>query len=115
VAARALRVIVRIAALIMGGFVLGLAFLSYKGWITANWGIIQNQTQSFAYNISAQVLHMVNDTSSKFAAHPSLAHTEATPIAASVGFISGFWIGKTLKILDLGDVENIHPVCCRIT
>ena len=71
--------IVKFAAIIVGLFVLGLAFLSYRGWITANWNTIQDQTKSFAYNTSAQVLHIVNDTASKFAAHPSLAG-EATPI-----------------------------------
>jgi uncharacterized membrane protein (Fun14 family) len=64
IAARALRVIMRIAAVIIGAFILMLAFLSYKGWITANWGTIQNQTTSFVYNASAQVMHIVNDTAS---------------------------------------------------
>lgn len=91
-AARALRVIARIAADIIGAFILGLAFLSYKGWITANWPIIQNQTQSLAYNASAQVLHMVNDTASKFTAHPSLT-AEGTPISAAIGFSTGFVLG----------------------
>jgi uncharacterized membrane protein (Fun14 family) len=56
-AARALRVIAKIAGVIIGAFILGLAFLSYKGWITTHWDTIQDQTQSFAYNASAQVLH----------------------------------------------------------
>ena len=78
-AGMAFKRIIKFAAIIDGLFVLGLAFLSYRGWITANWNTIQDQTQSFAYNTSAQVLHIVNDTASKFAAHPSLAG-EATPI-----------------------------------
>jgi uncharacterized membrane protein (Fun14 family) len=86
------RVIAKIAGVIIGAFILGLAFLSYKGWITANWNTIQDQTQSFVYNASAQVLHMVNDTASKFAAHPSLAG-EATPISAAIGFTTGFALG----------------------
>lgn len=59
--------IVKFAAIIVGLFVLGLAFLSYRGWIAANWNTIQDKTQSFAYNASAQVL----ETASKFAAHSS--------------------------------------------
>jgi uncharacterized membrane protein (Fun14 family) len=90
-AARALRVIVKIAAIIIGVFILGLAFLSYKGWITANWPVMQDQAQRFAYNASAQVLHMINDTASKF--HPSMVSAEGTPIAAGVGFMSGFFLG----------------------
>lgn len=92
-AARALRVIAKISAVIIGAFILGLAFLSYKGWITANWPAIQSQTQSFAYNASAQVMNMINNTASKFAAHPSLAHAEATPISAAIGFSTGFVLG----------------------
>src|SRR5262249_29470810 len=87
---------VKFAAIIVGVFILGLAFLSYRDWITANWNTIQDQTQSFAYNASAQVLHMVNNTASKFAfanTHPSLAHAEATPISAAIGFMAGFASG----------------------
>jgi uncharacterized membrane protein (Fun14 family) len=54
-AGMAFRRVVKFAAIIVGLFVLGLAFLSYRGWITANWPVIQNQAQSFAYNASAQV------------------------------------------------------------
>lgn len=92
-AGMAFKRVVKFAAIIVGLFVLGLAFLFYKGWITANWNTIQNQTQSFAYNASAQVLHMVNDTASKFAGHPSLAHAETTPISAAIGFTAGFALG----------------------
>ena len=83
--------IVKFAAIVVGLFVLGLAFLSYRDWKTANWNTIQDQTQSFAYNASAQVLHMVKDTASKFVfanTHPSLAG-EATPISAAIGFALG--------------------------
>jgi len=93
-AGMAFKRIIKFAAIIDGLFVLGLAFLSYRGWITANWNTIQDQTQSFAYNTSAQVLHIVNDTASKFAAHPSLAG-EATPISAAIGFTTGFALGVT--------------------
>ncbi len=93
-AGMAFKRIIKFAVIIDGLFVLGLAFLSYRGWITANWNTIQDQTQSFAYNTSAQVLHIVNDTASKFAAHPSLAG-EATPISAAIGFTTGFALGVT--------------------
>jgi uncharacterized membrane protein (Fun14 family) len=85
--------VVKFASIIVGLFVLGLAFLSYRGRITASWNTIQDQTQSFAYNASVQVLHMVNDTASKFAVHPLLAHAEATPISAAIGFTASFVLG----------------------
>jgi uncharacterized membrane protein (Fun14 family) len=92
-AGMAFKRVVKFAAIIVGLFVLGLAFLSYRGWITANWPAIQSQIQSFAYNASAQVLHMVNDTTSRFVTHPSLANVEVTPIAAGIGFMGGFFLG----------------------
>src|SRR5215813_1010122 len=55
-AARALRVLVRIAAVIIGAFILGIAFLASRGWIDVHWQTIENQTQVMAYNASAAVL-----------------------------------------------------------
>ena len=71
-AGMAFKRIIKFAAIIDGLFVLGLAFLSYRGWITANWNTIQDQTQSFAYNASAQVLY----TASK------IVFCKYTPIAS---------------------------------
>ena len=90
-AARALRVIAKIAAVIIGAFILGISFLAYRGWIDIHWQAIENQTQAMAFNASAQVLNTINDTASKFAA-PSLT-AEATPISAAIGFTSGFFLG----------------------
>jgi uncharacterized membrane protein (Fun14 family) len=94
-AGMAFKRVVKFAAIIVGLFVLGIEFLSYRGWITANWNTIQDQTQSFAYNASAQAINMINDTASKFVqAHSSsLAHAEAAPISAAIGFSTGFVLG----------------------
>lgn len=97
-AAKALRIIVKIAALIIGAFILVIAFLSYKGYITTNWPVIQDQTQRFAYNASQQVLHIINDTASKFQTYHGhigvgLISAEGTPIAAGLGFATGFVLG----------------------
>jgi uncharacterized membrane protein (Fun14 family) len=92
-AGMAFKRVVKFAAIIIGFFVLGLAFLSYRGWITANWNTIRDQTQSFVYNTSAQAMNMINDAASKFAAQSSLAHAEATPISAAIGFSTGFVLG----------------------
>jgi uncharacterized membrane protein (Fun14 family) len=39
-----LRRIIRIAAIIIGAFILGLAYLSYKGWISVQCQIVEDQT-----------------------------------------------------------------------
>jgi hypothetical protein len=48
-----------------------------------------------AYNASTQILHIINDTASKFATsttHSSLA-AQAMPISAGVGFMTGMFLG----------------------
>ena len=52
-----LKRIIKIAAIIIGVFILGLAYLSYKGWISVQWQIVEDQTKQMAYNASAQVLY----------------------------------------------------------
>ena len=91
-----LKRIIKIAAIIIGAFILGLAYLSVKGWINVQWQIVEDQTRQMVYNASAQVLHMINDTASKFASsttHSSLAAAQALPISASVGFMTGMFLG----------------------
>ena len=89
-----LKRIIKIAAIIIGAFTLGLVYLSYKGWISVQWQIVEHQTKQLAYNASAQVLHIINDTANKFATtHSSLAAAQAMPISASVGFITGMFLG----------------------
>ena len=86
-----LKRIIKIAAIIIGAFILGLAYVSYKGWILVQWQIVEDQTKQMAYNASAQVLHIINDT--KFTTtHSSLAAAQA-PISASVGFMTGMFLG----------------------
>ena len=93
-AARAVRLAAKIAALVIGAIVLVLAFLSYKGDITVNWNNLSNQTQSAIYNASHQVLQLVDETSTKFASHPSaIAISEGTPLAGGLGFAAGFAFG----------------------
>jgi YVTN family beta-propeller protein len=65
-----------------------------NGNIYVRWQIIEDQTRHMAYNASAQVLHIINYTASKFVAtHSSLAAAQAMPISASVGFMTGMFLG----------------------
>lgn len=92
IAGYAFKKIVKIAAVIIGTFVLVLAYLSYKGWITANWDMIENQTKNMAFNATQQVINSVNEAATRFHGHDLLT-TQATPIAGAVGFIVGFGLG----------------------
>ena len=58
----ALKRIIKIAMVIVGAFVLGLVYLSYKGLIDVHWGAVANQTQSAAYNATTAILNTVNNT-----------------------------------------------------
>ena len=80
--------------MIIGVFILALAYLSYKGLIQVNWPAIQVQTQSAAYNASQVIMNSINHVSSQLSTHPSLAAAEGTrTIAAGVGFAGGFLMG----------------------
>lgn len=90
-AGKAFKVIAKIVAVIIGLIVLVLAYFSYKGWIDVHWQTVQNQTQSAAYNASLYVSHMINETATKFANHPTLAAVaDGTQVAGGVGFVAGF-------------------------
>ncbi|MGB6527396.1 MAG: FUN14 domain-containing protein [Candidatus Nitrosopolaris sp.] len=51
----ALKRIIKIAAIILGAFFLGLAYLSYKGWVHADWNVIQ--TQTYECNTGSTTIH----------------------------------------------------------
>jgi uncharacterized membrane protein (Fun14 family) len=95
ITAKALRFIAHIAAIVIGIFVLVLAYLSWKGWIAVHWQTVAEQTQSAAYNASQQVMNVINNAATHYTKHPTLFQTESTPIAALVGFIPGLALGLT--------------------
>jgi uncharacterized membrane protein (Fun14 family) len=86
VAGYAIKKVMKIAAVIVGLFVVGLAFLAYKGWI------VENGTGSTLANVTAQAIHTLNDTASQFATH-STGSTSGLPLAAGIGFLPGLIFG----------------------
>lgn len=89
VAGYAFKKLVKIAAVIVGAFILVMAFLSYKGWITANYDVIANQSKDMVMNTTQQV---INEVSTKLHTH-NVLETQATPIAGIIGFVIGLGIG----------------------
>ena len=59
---------------------------------------IRNETQSYMYNASAQVLHMLNDTVSKYATHPSLVSAHCCGGWIYCRFNARYKEMKTLKL-----------------
>jgi uncharacterized membrane protein (Fun14 family) len=92
VAGYAIKKVMKIAAVVVGLFVAGLAFLSYKGWIDVRWTEMENATRSTLADVTTQALHTLNDTVSQFATHSSIA-ASGLPIAAGIGFVPGLIFG----------------------
>jgi uncharacterized membrane protein (Fun14 family) len=92
VAGYAFKKVMKIAAVIVGLFVAGLAYLSYRGWIDVKWTAMENGTRSILANVTAQAIHTLNDTASQIATHSSIA-ASGLLIAAGMGFVPGLIFG----------------------
>jgi uncharacterized membrane protein (Fun14 family) len=64
VAGYAIKKVMKIAAVIVGLFVAGLAYLSYIGWIDVKWTEMENATRSTLESVTTQAIHTLNDTAS---------------------------------------------------
>jgi uncharacterized membrane protein (Fun14 family) len=83
----------KIAAVVIGLFVVGLAFLSYRGWIDVKWVAMENTSRSTLMNPSEQVVHALNNTATQFVSHQSNVAASSLPVAAMVGFVPGLLMG----------------------
>jgi uncharacterized membrane protein (Fun14 family) len=61
----------KIAAVVVGLFVAGLAYLSYKGWIDVKWMEMENATMTTLTNVEGQVVHALDNTASQFTTRSS--------------------------------------------
>ncbi|NAL78533.1 FUN14 domain-containing protein [Nitrososphaera sp. AFS] len=94
VAGYALKKVMKIAAVVIGLFVVGLSYLSYKGWIDVKWIELENATKTTLTNVAGQVGHALNNTASQFAAHSITVEAVAGfPVAAAFGFMPGLLLG----------------------
>jgi uncharacterized membrane protein (Fun14 family) len=93
VAGYAIKKVMKIAAVVVGLFVAGLAYLSYKGWIDVKWVEMESATRTALTNVVGQAVHALNNTASQFAAHPSFITSSGLPIAAALGFVPGLMLG----------------------
>ncbi len=89
----AIKKVMKIAAVVVGLFVAGLAYLSYKGWIDVKWLKIENATITTLSTVEGQIVHALNDTASQFATHSSAIAVSGLPLAAGIGFVPGLVIG----------------------
>jgi uncharacterized membrane protein (Fun14 family) len=93
VAGYAIKKMMKIAAVVIGLFVAGLAYLSYRGWVDVKWAAMEDASRSALTNASEQIAHALNTTATQFASHPSPVAASALPIAAMFGFVPGLMMG----------------------
>ena len=60
-----------IAAIIIGLFVVGLSYLSYKGWVDVKSTEVENATRTTLSNVAGQAVHALNN-----AEHHNLLHNQ---------------------------------------
>jgi uncharacterized membrane protein (Fun14 family) len=93
VAGYAIKKVMKIAAVVTGLFVVGLSYLSYKGWINVKWIEMENATKTTLVNVAGQAVHALNNTASQFATHSSTLEAAGLPVAAAFGFMPGLMFG----------------------
>ncbi len=93
VAGYALEKVMKIAVVVVGLFMAGLAYLSYKGWIDGKWIQMENAARTTLTNIAGQAVHALNNTASQFAAHSSTTDVAGLPLAVAFGFMPGLMFG----------------------
>ena len=86
VAGYAIKKVMKITAIVIGLFVVGLSYLSYRGWIDVRWMEMENETKATLTNIAGQAVHVLNNTASQFTAHSSTIEAAGLPVAAAFGF-----------------------------
>jgi uncharacterized membrane protein (Fun14 family) len=89
----AIKKVMKIAAVVIGLFVVGLSYLSYRGWIDVKWMEMENATKTTLTNVAGQAVHVLNNTASQVAAHSSTVEAAGLPVAAAFGFMLGLMLG----------------------
>ena len=93
VAGYAIKKVMKLAAIVIGLFVAGLAYLSYREWVDVKWAAMEDASRGTLTNASEQVVHALNNTATQFASHPSAVAASRLPVAAMVGFVPGLMMG----------------------
>ena len=90
VAGYAIKKVMKIAAIVIGLFVIGLLYLSYKGWIDVKSMEMENATRTILIDVAGQIGHAINNTASQFTVH------SITVEAAAVYAGSYIWIKERI-------------------
>jgi uncharacterized membrane protein (Fun14 family) len=58
VAGYAIKKVMKIAVIVIGLFVVGLSYLSYRGWINVKWIEMENATKTTLTNMAGEAVHV---------------------------------------------------------
>jgi len=83
----AVKGVMKVAAIIIGLFVVGLSYLSYKGRIDVKWVATDNTTRATVGNVAGQAVHELNNTEWQFAAYSSMLESSGLHLAKGFGFM----------------------------
>jgi uncharacterized membrane protein (Fun14 family) len=89
----AIRKLIKLAAIVVGLFIVALTYLSYKGWLDVKWIPIENTAKGTLADITNQAMHALNNSASNFQTHPTAIGSVGLPVAAAVGFMPGLVFG----------------------
>jgi uncharacterized membrane protein (Fun14 family) len=89
----AIKKVTKIAAVVIGLFVVALAYLAYRGWVDVKWVAMEDASRSTLTNVSDEVAHALNNVATQFASHPSAVAASGLPVATMVGFVPGLLAG----------------------
>jgi uncharacterized membrane protein (Fun14 family) len=90
VAGYAIKKVMKIAAIIIGLFVICLGYLSYRGWVDVKWAAMDDASRITLTNASEQVVNTLNNTATS---HGSSLSASGLPIAVMFGFVPGLMMG----------------------
>jgi uncharacterized membrane protein (Fun14 family) len=93
VAGYAIKKVMKIVAVVIGLFVVGLTYLSYRGWVDVKWVAMEDASRSTLTNALEQVVHTLNNTATQFASHPFAIAASGLPVASVFGFVPGLMMG----------------------
>jgi uncharacterized membrane protein (Fun14 family) len=93
VAGDAIRKLIKLAAIVVGLFIVALSYLSYRGWLDVKWIPIEDSVKNTLIDITTQAIHALNNTASHFQAHPLAVGAVGLPAAAAFGFMPGLVFG----------------------
>jgi hypothetical protein len=80
-----------------------LSIYHTRGLIDVKWVAMENVTRSALTNASGQVVHVLNNTSTQFAARPSVMGISGLPVAAGVGLVPGLIMGIKERIIRMSE------------